>query len=211
MLRQDAAIKAVNYRPDLNKQEVIALGAYFQADVVIIGTSAAQTAPNRMGAAVGSYQGDVRAHALRTDSGAIIGETARSFIAISDDPITGGADALSGAGRLAGADLSGQIADAWQDTIKSLIGIEITVKWGGDLANLVELRKAITALPGTKGIFPREMTGDDAVIAVDFEGSERELADALMINAFSSFGIHIFQTSALHLSVELTPLGPIDQ
>lgn len=209
LLSQEMAIKAVNYRPYLNREEVISLGAYFQADVVIVGTSTAQNAPNRMGETIRSYEGEVRARALRTDTGAVVGETTRSFIAISDDVAAGGADALSGAGRLAGADLAEKIAAVWQDKVKSLVGITVTIKWGGELANLVELRQAIAAVPGTKAIFPREMTAADAVVAVDFEGDEKDLADALMVNAFSSFGIHIFDMSALHLSIELTPFDPM--
>jgi len=205
LLGMDVAVRAVNYRPDLSKQEAIALGALFQADVVIVGASSAQAARNRMGDTIGSYQADVRARAIRTDSGVVIGETEQSFVAISDDPTLGGADALAGAGRLAGTDLSEQIASVWQDKIKSLIGIDITIRWGGDLANLVAFRKAIIAIPGTKRMFPQEMTADDAILAVDFEGDEKDLANALMVNTFPSFGIHIFETSALHLGVELVP------
>jgi hypothetical protein len=218
LLSQDPAVKSVNYRPYLSRQEIISLGAYFQADVVIIGTSTAQIAPNRMGDTIGSYEGEVRASAFRTDTGAVVGETTRSFVAVSDDAAVGGADALSGAGELVGIDLSEQLVAAWQDKIKSLVGITVYIRWGGDLASLVELRQAIAAIPGTKGIFPREMSADEAVVAVDFEGDEKALADALMVNLYSSFGIHILDMSDLRLHIELTspeivdtePFGPID-
>ncbi|MEE8400251.1 MAG: hypothetical protein V3S89_14655 [Desulfobacterales bacterium] len=210
LLSQDPAVKSVNYRPYLSRQEMISLGAYFQADVVIIGTSTAKNAPNRMGDTIGSYEGEVHARAFRTDTGALVGETKRSFVSVSDDVADGSADALSGAGQLAGVDLAGQLVAAWQDKTKSLTGITVRIKWWGDLANLVELRQAIAAIPGTKGIFPREMTADETVVAVDFEGNEKALADALMVHLFSSFGIHILEMSDLHLSIELTSPEAVD-
>jgi len=202
---EDMVIMSLNYRPALNKQEVLSLGAHFQADLVVLGSSVALEAANRLGDTMRSYSGSVSARVLRVDSGALIASTNQSFTAVSESPATGGADALAGAGRLAAADLIEQITAAWQKKLEGATGIEVLIRWSGNLANLIELRTAMASLPSVKRILPRSMNPKEAVVAVDFEGSERELADALMVYSFSSFGIHIFELSENHMSIEISP------
>ncbi len=203
MLSQDTVIKTLNYRPELNKQEVLALGAHYLTDLVVLGTAVALEAPNRMGEAMQSYGATVAARCFRVDSGAEIGASEQSFVAVSEHAVTGGADALAGAGRLAGEDLAEQIVTAWKNQLKGLIGIEVLIKWAGNLPDLVELRTAMAAITGVKRILPRTMNPDEAVVVVDFEGNEQELADALIINTFSSFGIHIYDLTENHMSIEI--------
>jgi hypothetical protein len=204
-LSRDPVISPVLNRPDLNKQAAIALGAHFKADVVILGTATAQITANKMENNKSSYEGDVIARAFRTDSGEPMGSTDQSFVTVDQDAATGGANALSGAGRLAGADLSEQISTAWLEKQKALNGIEIYVKWDGNLADLVEFRKALVTLPGVTGISPREMSAVEAIIGVDYEGNEKELAEALLIHTFPSFGINIYEVSDRHLSIAILP------
>lgn len=204
LFTRDAAAQAIYYRPDLNKQEILSLGSHYQADLVILGTSTAVEASNRMGDNARSYNGTVSARAFRTDSGVEVASSIQSFVAVGDNPSTGGADALSGAGRLAGADLVTQITAAWLRKMESLVGIEIFIKWAGNLADLVELRTAIAGIPGVKQLLPRTMSAEEVAMTVDFEGTEKELADNLMLNTFSSFGIHIFEMSENRLSIEIT-------
>ena len=199
----DVAIQTIRFRPDLSKQELLTVGSHLQADLVVLGSSIAAEAANRMGDSVRSYSGTVTARVFRIDSGAEIASSIQSFVAVSDHPSTGGADALSGAGRLAGTDLVTQITAAWLKKIESLVGIQVVVKWAGNLANLVELRTAITGIPGVKMLLPRTMSAEEVVMTVDFEGTEKGLADELMLNTFSSFGIHIFELSENHLGIEI--------
>ena len=204
-LYQDKVMSTLQ-RPDLNKQEVITLGAHFKADVVIMGTAVAHITPNKMGNTTGSYKGEVVARAFRTDTGAQMGLTQESFVTADEDALAGGTNALSGAGRLAGIDLSNQISKAWLVKMKILTGIGIYIKWDGNLAHLVELRKALTALPGVMAISPREMSMVEVIIGVDYKGSEKELAEALITHRFSSFGIHIYEISDRHLSIAILPI-----
>jgi len=200
---RDETMHAVRYRPSLSKQETLALGAHYQADLIVSATAAASEASNRMGDGIRSYSSTVTAHVHRTASGAEIGSTVQSFTAAGSDPHVAGADALAGAGRLAGRELAIQITAARQERLASLAGIEVFVKWGGDLAQLVELRAAIVGIPGVRQLLPRSMTAEELLMAVDYEGSERELANNLMLHTFSSFGIHIFEVSESRLSIEI--------
>jgi len=202
----DPVMRTVLERPDLNKEEVITLGAHFKADVVVMGKASAQKTANTMGTDTGSYKGVVTARAFRTDTGAQIGSTLQSSVAVDADPASGAADALSAAGRLAGNDLADQISAAWMEKQKALSGIDLYVKWDGDLPSLVKFRKALAGLPGVTALVPREMTAIDAVIGVDYEGDEKELADALIAHTFSSFGINIYEISDHHLSIAIVPI-----
>jgi hypothetical protein len=47
---------------------------------------------------------------------------------------------------------------------------------------------------------------DESVISVDFQGNAKELADALMLKAFDSFGINIYEVSQNRLRIELISL-----
>ncbi len=190
---QNIAVQAISHKSDLSNGEAIDLGAQFEADVVIIGKAHALKTSNIMKENTRSYRATMATRALRMDTGEEIASTNQTFITMSADESTGSVDALSGTGRLTGAELSKQIAIAWQDKYKELVGIEMVVKGTKNLANFVELRKVINVIPGVKGIRTREMTADQAIIIVDFEGTERILADALMLNAFSSFGINIYE------------------
>lgn len=201
MFFQNIAAQAVSHKPDLSNREAVDLGVHFEADVVIVGKATALKTTNIMKENTRSYRATMTARALRTDTGEEIGSTNQTFITMSTDELTGGVDALSGTGRLTGAELSKQIATAWQDKYKELVGIEMVVKGTKNLANFVEFRKVINVTPGVKGIRTLEMTVDQAIIVIVFEGTEKALADALMLNTFSSFGINIYEIAPNHLGI----------
>lgn len=205
-LTQDAALKTILNKPHLNKEEAIAFGGHFGADVVIVGAATVQETANTIANSTRSYKAEISANAFRTDTGKQIGTTLQSFISVGEDDFSGGADALSGVGRLAGTDLSEKISTAWLEKQQVLSGIEIYIKWAGNLSQLVELRKALAALPGVMGIFPREMSTIEAVIGVDYKGDEKELAESLIAKTYSSFRINIYEISDRHLSLQILPI-----
>jgi len=202
---QNTAVQAVSHKSDLSNREAVDLGGYFEADVVIVGNAVALKTTNIMKENTRSYRATMITRALRIDTGEEIASTNQTFITMSSDESTCSVDALSGTGRLTGAELSKQIASAWQDKYKEVAGIEMVVKGTKNLAYFVELRKVINVTPGVKGIRTREMTVDQAIIVVDFEGTERTLADALMLNAFSSFGINIYEILPNRLGIAFVP------
>ena len=191
-------------KADLSNQDAVSLGAILQADVVIVGNSKADIAPNTMGGDIKSFKGTVLARALRTDTGEEIASTTQTAVSVNQDDIAGGRDALSNAGYLAGRELASQIAIIWQKEVKkSLSTLEIFVEGTGHLSNFVIFRAKLNEMPGVDSQQTSELKADEATIIVNFQGNAKELADALMLKNFESFGINIYEISQDHLRVKL--------
>ncbi len=197
--------KKLSLGAELNYQEAIELGAKINADVVIVGKSIASKAPNIMGKNIKSFRGVVTARAFRTDTGKEIASASQTAVSVNIDEVAGGRAALSDAGALAGKDLSLQILDEWQKEIKKLVNIELAVSGTSNFANFVQFRKTLNDISGVNRVQLKEMRLDESVISVDFQGNAKELADALMLEAFDSFGINIYEVSQNRLRIEFIP------
>jgi len=194
----------LKYKADLNNQDAVSLGAILQADVVIVGNSKADIASNTMGGDIKSFKGTVIARALRTDTGEEIASTAQTAISVNKDDIAGGRNALSNVGYLAGSDLASQIVGKWHKEVKkSITTFAIIVEGTGVLSNFVIFRAELNEISGVDSLQTSEMKADEATIIVNFQGNARELANALMLKTFESFGINIYEISQSHLRVRL--------
>jgi hypothetical protein len=196
--------ETLKYKADLSNQDAVGLGAILQADVVIVGNSKADIAPNTMGGDIKSFKGTVLARALRTDTGEEIASTAQTAVSVNKDDIAGGIDALSNVGYLAGSDLASQIVRKWRKEVKkSITTLAIIVEGTRVLSNFVIFRAELNEIPGVDSLQTSEMKADEATIIVNFQGNAKELADALMLKTFESFGINIYEISPSHLRVRL--------
>ena len=191
--------------PELDHQEAVELGAKINADVVIVGKSIASKAPNIMGKNIKSFKGTVTVRAFRTDTGEEIASASQTALSVNIDEVAGGIAALSDAGALAGKDLSLQILEEWRREIKKPVNIELAVEGTANFANFVQFRKTLNDISGVNRVQLKEMRVDESVISVDFQGNAKELADALMLEAFDSFGINIYEVSQKRLRIELLP------
>ena len=191
--------------PELDIQEAVKLGVTLNADVVIVGESIAGKAPNIMGKHIKSFKGTVTAWAFRTDTGEEIASASQTAVSVNTYEVAGGRAALSEAGALAGKDLSLQILEEWRKKIKKPVNIELVVEGTANFANFVQFRKTLNDMPGVNRVQLKEMRLDESVIFVDFQGNAKELADALMLKAFDSFGINIYEVSQKCLRIELIP------
>ncbi|MEA3429014.1 MAG: hypothetical protein U9Q84_07395 [Thermodesulfobacteriota bacterium] len=188
---------------ELNRWEAVELGVRVNADVVIVGKAIASKAPNIMGKNIKSFKGSVTVRAFRTDTGEETACASQTAISTNVDEAAGGRAALSNAGALAGKDLSSQILEEWRKEIKEPVNIELFVNGTANFANFVQFRKTLNDIPGVNRVQPKEMKLDEAVIFVDFQGNSKELADALMLKSFDSFGFNIYEVSQNRLSIEL--------
>jgi len=196
--------EALKDKADLSNQDAVSLGAVLQADVVIVGNSKADIAPNTMGGDIKSFKGTVLARALRTDTGEEIASIAQTALSVNNDDIAGGRDALSNVGYLAGSDLASQIVRKWHKEVKKIITtLAIIVEGNRVLSNFVIFRAELDEIPGVDSLQTSEMKADEATIIVNFQGNAKELADALMLKTFESFGINIYEISQSHLRVRL--------
>ena len=204
-LAQNLRNEALDLEPELEHQEAVQLGVRVNADVVIVGKAIASKAPNIMGKNIKSFKGAVTVRAFRTDTGKEIASASQTALSANVDEVAGGMAALSDAGALAGKDLSLQILEEWRKEIKKLVNIELAVEGTANFANFVQFRKTLNDISGVNRVQLKEMRVDESVISVDFQGNAKELADALMLKAFDSFGINIYEVSQNRLRIELIP------
>ena len=200
---QNMAFRIVAGEPNLNDREAIDFAAKMNADVIITGSSIANHLPNIMGADMKSFKGLTAVRALLVKTGKQIGSTSRAAVTANVNEIEGGRDALSGAGTLAGEEIARQIVSAWLKKDEDTEKFEILLKGAGNLANFVMFRRMLSTIQGVKFVQVKELKSNKATISVDFNGKTKELAAALMLKAFESFGINIYEVSDSQLKIEL--------
>jgi hypothetical protein len=127
----------------------------------------------------------------------------QTSVTANTDEIAGVRDALSRAGSLAGEDLASQIVAAWQKQEEQSNILEIIVEGTGDIANFESFRRILNKISGVENLRIKELKPDEATMIVDFQGTAKELADALMLKTFESIGINIYEVSQDRLRIEL--------
>lgn len=200
---QNMAFRVIAGEPNLNDQEAIDFAAKMNADVIITGSSIANSLSNTMGTDMKSFKGLTEVRALFVKTGKQIGSTSRTAVTANVNEIAGGRDALSGAGTLAGEEIARQIVSAWLKKDDETEKFEILLKGAGNLANFVMFRRMLSTIEGVKFVQVKALKSDKATISVDFIGTTKELAAALMLKAFESFGINIYDVSDSQLKIEL--------
>jgi len=200
---QDMAIRSINDTPEITSEDAINFGRALNADVVVIGRALADSAPNTMGSGIRSFKGLINTRAFRTKTGNQISVVARNAVTANVDDVAGSRDALKGAGSLTGEQLALEIAAAWQKEGLEADKIEIQLSGTRNLANFVMFRRMLNTVEGVQGVQVKELKADNAVLNVDFKGKPKELADALMLHAFETFGINIFEVAEDSLRIQL--------
>ncbi len=197
------------YGSSLDNEGAIDLGLRYQADVVIVGTSKASQASNTMGTDIKSFMATVSLNVFRTDTGSKIGATEHNAVTVNIDEIAGGKEALTRAGILAGEELAPRIMDAWRKEDKKPSEIKVRVEGTNYMTHFVTLRKNLINLPGVKDIQTREMEADKAVIIINFQGKGKDLANALILNTFDTFGVNIAEVTDEYLKMEIIPVNKL--
>jgi len=81
--------------------------------------------------------------------------------------------------------------------------IEILVQGTRNLSYFIDFRKELKEIPGVKSIQVSDMQPDEATLLVHFQGSTKELTDALVLKKFGTFNIRVFELSHNKLRIEL--------
>jgi hypothetical protein len=190
--------------PELSVPEAVSLAQQLKAEVVILGQAEAQEAPSTMAGTIRSFKGTLMAQAIRVDTGEQIAQTQRSALAASEEPYAGSREALRNAAGLSGEDLALQIAEAWFSSQSGLSRTELIIEGvGGKIASFVKFRGALGTMSGVDNLQLKEMMPDAAVLLVDYQGTTRALADALLLQNFDTFGLNIsaIETNKIRLQL----------
>ena len=190
-------------KPTLTDQEAAALGASLKADVVVLATSIASLSTNIMGSAMRSFNGTVTARVIRTDSAEPMFNLTRTAATANEDDIIGGKEALANVGDLAGQELSEQLVFVWQRQAGRPAVVELSIQGTGYLGSYVKFRKALNTISGVEGIQVKEIKPNEATLLVEYKGKAKDLAAALMLQNFKSFGINISEVTDNSLRIEL--------
>jgi len=188
----------------VSEEQMVAFGKRLGADIVVAGSGTAAPAPNTLGGTITAYEAVVEIRAFSVQSGKQVGRTRQTFVVSGQDAFAGGREALSGAGTAAGDALAHQIMVAWQQEQDRSAAIQVEVEGtGGHIASFVRLRTAISTLSGVKDLKMREMSTDKAIMAVNYQGTARSLADALLLKTFKGFGLDIYEVTAEVVRIRL--------
>ncbi len=191
--------------PALTDQEAATLGSGLKADVVVLATSNAILSTNIMGSAMRSFNGTITVRAIRTDSAEPMFNFTRTAVAANEDDIVGGKEALANVGDLAGRELAEKLVVVWQRQAGRPAVVELSIQGTGHLASYVKFRKALNTISGVEGIRVKEIKPNEAILLVEYKGKTKDLAAALMLQNFKSFGIHISEVTDNLLRIELVP------
>ncbi len=203
-LRQKPLINWDDFdKPTLTDQEAATLGASLKADVVVLATSMASPSTNVMGSAMRSFNGTVTARAIRTDSAEPMFNLTRTAAAANEDDIIGGKEALANVGNLAGQELAQQLTFVWQRQAGRPAVVELSIQGTSHLASYVKFRKSLNTISGVEGIRVKEIKSNEATLLVEYKGKAKDLAAALMLQNFKSFGINISEVTINSIRIEL--------
>lgn len=188
--------------PEIAVDEAVKLGLALHADVVVIGRTVAENA-NSMGSDVRSYRGSIIARAYLTKTGKEIASVIKTTVTAPSDQSAGSREVLQDVGSQSAGDLAALIDDAWQKVGPAADQIDIQLTGTHNLANFVQFRRALTSVSGVEDVQVKELKTDDAALSVSYKGKPRELADALMLNAFETFSINIHEVMPDRLKIQL--------
>lgn len=188
----------------LSEEEIISLGQYFNADIVVAGNAKAAQAPNTMGEDR-TFTGEIVLHAWRCDSGEKIGSVSSKAIAVNTDETAGGNDALIEASISVTDSLASKINIAMKKDVEKSTMIEVIVEGTDFLKNYSKLIRSIRGLEETKKVTQREKRPGRAIVVVEFMGNGKTFAQKIMTQTFDGFGLSISEVTRNHARLEMIP------
>jgi hypothetical protein len=190
-------------QPELTDEQAIELATNLKADIVIVGTSTVDDSTNIMGYEMKSFKGIFQARALHQETGEEMAAVSQDAVATNVDEYEGGLAALTNVGTTAGETLAQQLAAQWRKLLEKPSEVEIAVEGTNKLAHFVKFRKALSSISGVEGIRVKEIKPNEAILIIDYKGKAEDLASALMLKTFDTFGIDIYEIAQDNLRIAL--------
>lgn len=207
--RPDPESFGISFNSIHDHDAAIKLGLELKADIIVIGSATAKEILNTMGDEK-SYQAGVFLEAFRTDTGDKIASCKTDAVAKNTTAKAGIHESFVKAGTLAGEKLVSAIEKNWSIQNQGPKIIEITIKGTDYLSSFIMLKRIMNKMDGIKDIQTKELGSDQAVADITFQGSSKQLSDALMRKTFDSFGIEISDVTEGALTIKFIPVNNIN-
>ena len=188
---------------ELTDAQAIEIGKRVNADLVIVGNAIAAEMSNRMGDNIMTFKATVTTKALLTGSGEQIAQAMNSETNVNRDIAAGSNQALTDAGFQTGTALTSQILPKWRERLEKAGEITLTIHGTDILPFLVVFRNELKSIEKVNSQQTLEMTPDEAILMINYDGTSQNLADALLMKTFDSFSINIYESSENTLNIEL--------
>lgn len=180
------------------------MAAKLNADVMIMAKAMAQEASNVMGTEK-AYKSTVALEAFQVGSGERLTSFTTDAVVKSDFSQTGIEDSLTQSGTQAAQSLLSRLDAAWSGKASGPQTIETRIEGDDYLSSFIMLRKILNTMSGIKDIQTRELSSDNAVVDIIYQGNGRKLADALMVQTFDSFNLNISDVTDRSLTIRFIP------
>ena len=180
------------------------MAAKLNADVMIMAKAMAQEASNVMGTEK-AYKSTVALEAFQVSSGDRLTSFTTDAVVKSDFSQTGIEDSLTQSGTQAAQSLLSQLDAAWSGKASGPQTIETRIEGDDYLSSFIMLRKILNSMSGIKDIQTKELSSDNAVVDIIYQGNGRKLADALMVQTFDSFNLNISDVTDRSLTIRFIP------
>ncbi len=174
------------------------------ADVMIMAKAMAQEASNVMGTEK-AYKSTVALEAFQVNSGEQLTSFTTDAVVKSDFSQTGIADSLTRSGAQAAEKLMVKLDAMWSDKATGPQAIETRIEGNDYLSSFIMLRKILNSMSGIKDIQTKELSSDNALVDIIYQGNGKKLADALMMQTFDSFNLSLSDITDHSLTIKFIP------
>ncbi|SMD01950.1 hypothetical protein SAMN02746065_12153 [Desulfocicer vacuolatum DSM 3385] len=182
----------------------LGMAAQLNADVMIMAKAMAREASNVMGEEK-AYKSTVALEAFQVSSGKRLTSFTTDAVVKSDFSQTGIEDSLTQSGTLAAETLLSRLDAAWSGKALGPQTIETRIEGDDYLSSFIMLRKILNTMSGIKDIQTKELSSDNAVVDIIYQGNGRKLADALMVQTFDSFNLSLSNVTDRSLTIRFIP------
>ena len=180
------------------------LAAHLEADIMIMAKALAEEASNTMGTEQ-AYKSTISLEAFQVDTGERLTSFTTDAVVKSDFSRTGMEDSLAQSGTLAGKTLVDRLKTILTGRSSGSQTIETRIEGNDYLSSFIMLRKILNTMSGIEDIQTRELSSDNAVVDIIYQGNGKKLADALMLKTFDAFNLNLDDITDHSLTIRFIP------
>lgn len=181
-----------------------AFGQKLGADLVVLGTALSREAANVMGNERG-YEGSVEIDIYSTQNGMKLAAISKNVLIKNEDRESGLAQALSQVGDKAAEALAPTLTTLWKREASPVNTIKANIMGADYLSNFIMLRKTLSTMTRIEDVQTRELSADQAIVEISYRGDGTDLANALMLKRFDTFGLELSDVMKDELTIRFVP------